>query len=220
MLLIRLHHKQYGSIVAKRNRAKGGGRKPQGEFSGMQNPLSIRIPDGLREKLDDACARSGRSLTQEVTRRLTDSFAINVEPDPFLRAAQYLIGQAAAFTGKEWEDPWMFQAFRAAVSFILESLAPKGELVPPETVKQFGAKMGVPSDKLENMTPEGHALIISTSILTLLRTMPDPPLGMSFPSGYWPYAMPQARKDLGVPFDEAGSVENLERVANMKVDTP
>src|SRR5688572_21468416 len=103
--------------MAKRKRAKGAGRKPKGEFHGMRSPLSIRITDALREKLDGACRGSGRSLTQEVTKRLNDSFAINAEPDPFLRAILYLIGQAALFTGKEWKtNPWMFQAFRAAVS--------------------------------------------------------------------------------------------------------
>ena len=77
--------------------------------------------------------RSGRSLTQEVTKRLDDSFAIKAEPDPFLRAILYLIGQAALFTGKEWKtDPWMFQVFRAVVSFILENLPRQENSYPPK----------------------------------------------------------------------------------------
>ena len=187
----------------------------------MRSPLSIRITDALREKLDGACKRSGRSLTQEVTKRLNDSFGIRTERDPFLGAIQYLIDQAAVFTGKELKtNPWMFQAFRATVSSLLERLVPEGELMPPERVKQLGAKIGIPSDQLENMTPEGYGFVLSCSIFTLLTTMIEPPPGMSAPSGYWPYAMPQARKALGVPFDEALSIENFERVANMKVDTP
>ena len=128
----------------------------------MRNPLSIRITDALREKLDDAYKESGRSLTQEVTRRLNDSFAIKVEPDPFLRAITYLIGQATLFIGKEWKtNPWMFQAFREVVSLLLERVAPPGELTPPETAKQIGAKMGVPPDRLASMTPEGYGFAIS-----------------------------------------------------------
>jgi hypothetical protein len=222
MRLMRLHHKQYGSNVAKRKRAKGAGRKPKGEFHGMRNPLSIRIPDGLREKLDGACKGSGRSLTQEVTRRLNDSFAFKAEPDPFLRAIQYLIGQATLFTGKEWKtNPWTFQAFRSAVSFVLERFAPPGELTPPETAKRLGLKIGIPPDQLECMRPEGHGFVISSYILRLLTTVPEPPPGMSVPDGFWPYAMPHARKALGVPFDESESIADLERMAaNMKEDTP
>jgi hypothetical protein len=188
----------------------------------MRNPLSIRIPDGLREKLDGACKESGRSLTQEVTKRLNDSFVVKGEPDPFLRTIQYLVGQAALFTGPEWKtNPWMFQAFRSVVSLILERVAPPGELVPPETAKQVGAKIGVPSDQLKSMTPEGYGFFISTAIFTVLTTMPEPPPGMNFPSGSWAHAMPQAREVLGVLFDEPESVAVLERIAaNMKGDRP
>ena len=208
--------------MAKRKRAKGAGRKPKGEFHGMRNPLSIRITDALREKLDGACKGSGRSLTQEVTKRLDDSFGIKAEPDPRLRAITYLIGQVTLYTGKEWRtNPWMFQAFKAAVSLILERLAPPGELIPPEMVRQFGAKMGVPPDQLESMTPEGFGFVISEIVWTVLTTMPEPPPGMSVPSGSWAYAMPQARKALGVPFDEPESIAILERIAaNMKEDKP
>jgi hypothetical protein len=206
--------------VAKRKRAQGGGRKPKGEFHGMRNPLSIRIPDGLREKLDSACKGSGRSLTQEVTKRLNDSFAIRADPDPFLRAILYLVSQAALFTGPEWKtNPWMFQVFRVVVSLILQRFAPPGELTPPELAKQVGAKIGVPPDQLKNMTPEGYGWAISGYILTVLATMPEPPPGMSYPSGSWPYAMPQAREALGVPFDEPECIAILERLAaNMKED--
>ena len=205
--------------MAKRKRAKGAGRKPKGEFHGMRNPLSIRIPDELREKLDGACKGSGRSLTQEVTKRLNDSFATSVEPDPFLRAILYLIRQAALFTGKEWKtNPWMFQAFRAAVYLILERLSPPGELTPPETAKQMGARIGVPPDQF---TPEAYGFVTCGYIFTVLTTTPEPPSGMSFPSGSWAYAMPQARKALGIPFNQPESIATLERIAaNMKEDTP
>jgi TraY domain-containing protein len=188
----------------------------------MLNPLSVRIPDELREKLDGACKRSGRSLTQEVTKRLNNSFAIKAERDPKLGAIQYLVGQAALFTGEEWKiSPWMFQAFRAVVSYLLERFAPPGEPIPPETAKLIGAKIGVPPDQLESMTPEGYGFFISSAILTVLRTMPEPLPGMSFPSGAWPYAMPHAREALGIPWDVTETAEILARIAaNTKEDTP
>ena len=90
--------------MAKRKRAKGAGRKPKGEFHGMRSPLSIRITDALREKLDGACKGSGRSLTQEVTRRLDNSFGIKAEPDPRLRAITYLIGQVRSIPARNGEQ--------------------------------------------------------------------------------------------------------------------
>ena len=206
--------------MAKRKRAKGAGRKSKGEFHGMRSPLSIRITDALREKLDDACKGSGRSLTQEVTRRLDDSFGIRAEPDPRLRAITYLIGQVTLYTGKEWStNAWMFQAFRGAVSLILEKLAPTGELIPPELAMQFGAKMGVPPDQLKSMPPKGFGFIISEIVWKVLTTMKIMP-GMGVPSGSWGYAMPQAREALGIPFDQAESIAILKLLAaKMEGDT-
>jgi hypothetical protein len=188
----------------------------------MRNPLSVRIPDGLRDKLDGACKMSGRSLTQEVTRRLNDSFAIKVEPDPVLRAILYLVSQAAVFTGEEWKsNPWMFQVFRAVVSSILQELAPLGELTPPKTAQKVGAKIGVPPEQLKNMTPEGYGFVISSAILTILRTTPPPLPGMSIHSGYWPYAMSHAREVLGIQWDVSELAEISARIAaNTKKDTP
>jgi hypothetical protein len=207
--------------VAKRKRAKGAGRKSKGEFHGMRNPLSIRITDTLREKLDGACKASGRSLTQEVTRRLDDSFGIKGEPDPRVRAITYLIGQVTLYTGKEWRtNPWMFQAFKVAVSLILEKLAPPGELISPELARQFGAKTGVPPDQLKSMRPEGFGFLLSEIVWTVLTTMKIEP-GMSVPSGSWGYAMPQAREALGVAFDGPGLDAILERIAaNTREDKP
>ena len=65
----------------------------------------------------------------------------------------------------------MFQAFRVAVSLILERLAPPGELIPPEPATQFGAKIGVPPDQLKSMMPEGFGFIVSEIVWRVLTTM-------------------------------------------------
>ena len=70
-------------------------------------------------------------------------------------------------------------------------------------------------------SPEGFGLLISELVWTVLTATPEPPPGMSFPSGSWAYAMPQARKALGIPFNEPHSIAILERIAaNMKEDKP
>jgi len=187
----------------------------------MRNPLSIRITDGLRGKLDAACKGSGRSLTQEVTKRLNDSFAIKAEPDPHLRALLYLVGHVTLYTGKEWKtNPWMFQVFRAAASSILERYAPPGELRPPETWLETVAKFDFPPGQLESMPPQAIGFFISNLIHNLLTGMKEPPPEVSVPSGSWAYTMPQAREALGVPFDPTGLITDLKLVVSIKEGTP
>lgn len=52
--------------MAKRKRASGAGRKPRGEFANLASPFSLRMPEALREQVNQAAARSGRSASQEI----------------------------------------------------------------------------------------------------------------------------------------------------------
>ena len=57
--------------MAKRmKRAPGAGRKPRGEFDQLTSPFSLRMPEDLREQLEAAAEKSGRSASQELLRRL------------------------------------------------------------------------------------------------------------------------------------------------------
>jgi hypothetical protein len=51
------------------------GPKPRGEHVGKSSVFTTRIRPDLRKRLDQAVKRSGRSLSQEVEERLTESFA-------------------------------------------------------------------------------------------------------------------------------------------------
>ena len=55
----------------KRKRAPGGGRQPSGAFSKLTSPLSLRMPADMRDELEAAAKASGKSLSQELLRRLT-----------------------------------------------------------------------------------------------------------------------------------------------------
>ena len=56
----------------KRKRAPGGGRKPKGAFSKLTSPLSLRMPSDMRDELEAAAKASGKSVSQELLRRLQE----------------------------------------------------------------------------------------------------------------------------------------------------
>jgi len=61
-----------------RKRAPGGGRKPQGKYGNLTSTLTVRIPDDVREMLEESAARrepDGWSLAQELIHRIKHSFA-------------------------------------------------------------------------------------------------------------------------------------------------
>src|SRR5437868_406906 len=84
-------------MIAKGKRAKGGGRKPKGPFSGLTSPLSIRMPKTLRENLESAAQASGKNISQELLVRLSNTFDRDREKarEPELRALCFLIAEAA-----------------------------------------------------------------------------------------------------------------------------
>jgi hypothetical protein len=136
----------------QKSRALGGGRKPQGEFARLGRPISVRMPDEMRKELERAAAESGRSVTQELLRRVQNSFYRDRERerDPALYGLLYLIGQIAEHIsqvalmspnhrgslGSRWRtDRFMFQAFKAAVEFLLNVLEePRGKLAPESPI--------------------------------------------------------------------------------------
>jgi TraY domain len=214
--------------MAKRTRAPGGGRKPKGEFGGKSAWLSTRITEETREKLEAAAAKSGRSLSQEIEARLKQSFGIQQEGDPQLKAIGYLLRQLTIMIGPQWySDPWAFSAFRAGTNNLLESLSTTrvGLLQalnvdtskPPEmherlVEQMFGQHIRESFPNSEDQrrefeklkAPEVFGRMTALLVTQLLRTVPEPPLGYgaNVPSGYWPYALPQARQALGLSHQE------------------
>lgn len=130
--------------VIKRKRA---GRKPQGEFSKLDSPFSVRMPKSMRAELNAAAKKSGRTAGQELLGRLRNSFYRDRDKsrDPALRALCFLIGElaeAAATPGPLpvdklrpfWRtDPFLYRAFKLAVVKLLDALEPAGDVHAPIT---------------------------------------------------------------------------------------
>jgi hypothetical protein len=125
-----------------------GGRKPQGEYSELAVHMSMRMPKQMHKRLTAEARARKRSATQELLRRLDNSFKEDERRarDPALKALLYLIAQLAESVGvshvkvlfdpvqraeklSEWRtDPFQFKAFKAAVHALLAVLPePPGE---------------------------------------------------------------------------------------------
>jgi predicted transcriptional regulator len=59
--------------MEKRKRRPGGGRKP-GEFGKLGAMMSLRLPEDLKARLQQAAERDGHTLNAELVRRLKASF--------------------------------------------------------------------------------------------------------------------------------------------------
>ncbi len=120
-------------------RAPGAGRKPRGEFRGKSAVFSTR----LRGALEREAARNGRSLSQEIERRLTDSISRSEtrkwgppRTESILFFLVRLIDSIELETGQQWiDDPFTFQAVYFGLTFIFSMLKPDGDVVPPNRIK-------------------------------------------------------------------------------------
>ncbi len=139
----------------KRRRAKGGGRKPSGEFSQLTSSLTIRIPEDMRKQLESEAAANGQSVAQVLLWHLRQSFnrERDKERDPALQGLLFMIAQLAeriaggqiaanpdyrAYIQREWRtDLFKFRAFKFAVGKLLDALEePPGEIRPAITEEQ------------------------------------------------------------------------------------
>jgi len=91
------------------------------------------MPDDLRADLQAAAAKQGRTLTQEVIRRLRVSLREDLRADPALRGLNFLIAQLAHHvvgpTQRDWRSVrFFYEAFKIAVCQLLNALDPPGEI--------------------------------------------------------------------------------------------
>jgi hypothetical protein len=197
-----------------RKRAPGGGRKPQGEFTGKTASLTTRIRPRVREGLEREAQRNGRSLSQEVERRLTDSLEMPQRIErgwgpPHVQALARLVARAVrtieGSTGRRWrDDAFTGQAARAAINILMEHLVlvPDGALEIPEEVERSAqATARILPDRLEFYRhPEGVASAVALGLLSQLEAHEEPPplnhpKDEHYSDAY--YLMPRLRKDLG-----------------------
>ena len=127
---------------APKRRAPGGGRKPQGEVSRLRSVMSFRMPEEMRDELQKAAKESGRSVTQELLRRVQESFDQDRKNyrDPATKALCFLFSDLAENVHggtPDWRsDPFLFRAFKIGVTKLLNNLPePKGKIEPPRLRK-------------------------------------------------------------------------------------
>ena len=121
---------------------KKRGPTPQGEYAGKSSVLSTRITADLRDWLEKASKRSGRTLSQEIENRLRETFREEKElTDRFGTYRTALVLQVVALVlnamrnpenpNAEWlDDPHAFQLAKDAINHTLEAIRPKEPVNP------------------------------------------------------------------------------------------
>lgn len=128
------------------------GRKP-GPSGPKSVTTGIRFDPGLKEKLDAARFRSGRSFAAEVSARLDASFDALEFSDPDTKALCALIALALADVqqdaGNAWPDnPWTFCHARDAALQVMSFWEPNGEIAVPENAPAIRALRAQKMDDL------------------------------------------------------------------------
>jgi Arc-like DNA binding domain len=149
------------------------------------------MPPWLRAQLQAAAKRKGRSMSQELISRLASSFHREREEarDPAMRALCFLIADTAhSVSGvvrieddkpvHDWRtNPFMFEAFKLAVGYLLDALRPKGEIVSPFEGRplsfnawhpEYSEALRVFSESYE--TPEARGRIAFATVWNALLT--------------------------------------------------
>jgi hypothetical protein len=125
--------------------------------------LSVRVTSDLRKMLDEAAGNSERPVTisQEIERRLLDSFAIDQKIDEMFHGRRnYWFAQIVAdgitesieriTKAKWWDDPFTFDEATRFIDEVLRYLRPNGKrLVPKHLRTQL-----VPMARIGDKTPE------------------------------------------------------------------
>jgi hypothetical protein len=150
-----------------KSRRPGGGRKPQGNIRGKGDVFTTRITAETREGIEREASRTGQSISQTAERLLmlgleTRRRRENNRP---LRALSFLIEQlAGSVSGGRWmdatafedqhkaavqslqnewrTDPFRYKAFCIALTSLLESLKPVGEIKAPYSAKLIDEAVG------------------------------------------------------------------------------
>jgi hypothetical protein len=146
------------------------------------------MPADMRDELAAAAKASGKSLSQELLRRLQDSFYRDRDKarDPAMRALCFLIAETAQQTAGlhnskdraafDWRtNPFYFRAFKIAVGKLLDALEPKGKIEPPfEMQFNISEEAGtLESDFLKSFRdPESRGAYAARSIWASLRNIP------------------------------------------------
>jgi hypothetical protein len=174
-----------------KRRAPGGGRKPKGEFSGVTSPLSIRMSEEMRRELEAAARARGWSVSQEILRRIQETFRYDRDRtrDPAMRALCFLIaqlaGEIAGLTDEkgqpafDWRtNPFFFRAFKLGIAKLLDALEPAGEIRSQQAM--LDAELHLESTggpaimKIFKATYENPEVRADTAVRNLLSNLMQP----------------------------------------------
>ena len=124
--------------------ARKRGRPRKGPSSAKTAVFSTRITPELRAALEKAASKAGGTLSDEIERRLWQSFAFEKERAKVFAAfgggqnyavcriiAQFMKALASA-TGKAWaDDPWTYEQFARGIARLLRAWRPAGPSEKP-----------------------------------------------------------------------------------------
>jgi hypothetical protein len=177
-----------GRVMAKSNK-RGGKRKgagrPRSAPLGKTSYFSTRISAETRAWLDAESRRVGQTLSSTVERLLRFAMKGKDSDDrnDSIKALCYVIGLLAEripgiyFARPEYSwrsNPFMFEAFRAAVSSILDELRPPGEVVaPPPLHPTFKSTF--------KEQPEQHGLEMARALIFQLQSAAVPDILANIP---------------------------------------
>jgi hypothetical protein len=124
---------------------KRAGRKPRGESA--MGSLTIRISDEMRQRLQDAADTRGKrkygwNLSQEILMRLNwsvekeilESRSMDVKAlNGFVDVLSWwAVPYHLDDSQYSWRsNPYLFEAFRRAIGYLMIPMRPAGEIVPP-----------------------------------------------------------------------------------------
>jgi hypothetical protein len=102
---------------------------------------SLRMPEELRERLAQAATAAGRSMGEEIRRRLEASFgSAPAAEDQQTSDVLFLAGKAAEYVARRYalawhQDRYAGEAFAAAVRAFITDRLPPGDPVPPPAAR-------------------------------------------------------------------------------------
>jgi len=159
-------------LLAKK-RAHGAGRKPSGEFKGKSAMLTTRITPETRAAMERAAQKSGRSLSQEVERRLNDSVRYERNRRSDVRTLAELVAIIAEkveiATGKNWlQDAFTGEALRHGIEVLVRHFAPHGAQVIPPNVEEAAARVLAEASE-KDRSPSRVGEIEALKVITIIE---------------------------------------------------
>jgi hypothetical protein len=197
-----------------KKRAPGAGRPPKGEFRGKTATLTTRITPAVRAGLEREAAKNGRSLSQEVEKRLATSL---VNPQKtrkewgeshvllLARLVSRLTIGIELSTQKRWhEDRFTADAVRAALDTVVTQLASQTDPQIPPALEKMAKDLedrspdhGELADSYRKPAKLGVAFALGITTTHMLYNYPpvDRPRNEHYGDGF--FLMPKIREILG-----------------------